>query len=285
MESFSERFAKRPARAFQLDSMDDELRNGLWNAVHLIYFAPRLEVVYGGNHVPDALLKRFMTVLWNDVMKRRVDEMGFYWDSIGGPFRIFFNTETWDTVYGIVEFIPNHFPDADGRASNMKFLEECNRVLKRELSAYRFVGRRLAKLTDENEIQAIEEARNLKGPMKIVENHLASALQFLSDRKQPNYRNSIKESISAVESYCSLLAGKERADLNGALQVLEAKGKLHPALKKAFNSLYGYTSDADGIRHALLEESTLTFDDAKFMLVSCSAFINYVKALAPALDK
>ena len=37
-----------------------------------------------------------------------------------------------------------------------------------------------------------------------------------------------------------------------------------------------YTSDADGIRHSMLEESSLSFSDAKFMLVACSGFINYV---------
>jgi len=36
------------------------------------------------------------------------------------------------------------------------------------------------------------------------------------------------------------------------------------------------TSDADGIRHALLDESKLGYDEAKFMLVSCSAFVNYL---------
>jgi len=49
-------------------------------------------------------------------------------------------------------------------------------------------------------------------------------------------------------------------------------------LKKGFSNLYGYTSSAEGIRHALLEEAKLNFEDAKFMLVSCSAFVNYLIA-------
>ncbi len=60
------------------------------------------------------------------------------------------------------------------------------------------------------------------------------------------------------------------------MRFIEKKVELHPALKKAFDSLYGYTSDADGIRHALLDEPNLDSEDAKFMLVSCSAFINYL---------
>ena len=64
------------------------------------------------------------------------------------------------------------------------------------------------------------------------------------------------------------------------LRLIEKKGILHQALKKAFSALYGYTSDADGIRHALLDESTLTKADARFMLISCSAFVNYLKELS-----
>ena len=53
--------------------------------------------------------------------------------------------------------------------------------------------------------------------------------------------------------------------------------KLHSAFRGALEKMYGYTSDARGIRHALREEPTLDSDDARFMLVSCSAFVNYLK--------
>ena len=38
---------------------------------------------------------------------------------------------------------------------------------------------------------------------------------------------------------------------------------------------YGYTSDQGGIRHALLEESNIDEAEAKFMMVACSAFVNF----------
>lgn len=113
----------------------------------------------------------------------------------------------------------------------------------------------------------------------MVRQHLDAALKHLTDRQSPDYRNSIKESISAVEALCALVTGQDKADLSAALKTLEREVQLHGALKSAFNSLYGYTSDSNGIRHALLDEAQLTFDDAKFMLVACSAFVNYIKAL------
>ena len=41
------------------------------------------------------------------------------------------------------------------------------------------------------------------------------------------------------------------------------------------NKLYGYTSDEGGIRHSLLEQSSIDEAEAKFMIVACSAFVNF----------
>ncbi len=52
---------------------------------------------------------------------------------------------------------------------------------------------------------------------------------------------------------------------------------IHSALESAFNMLYGYTSDANGIRHAGdIGGKESSFEEAKFMLISCCAFVNYL---------
>jgi hypothetical protein len=51
------------------------------------------------------------------------------------------------------------------------------------------------------------------------------------------------------------------------LRVIE-KGRLHRALRQGFSALDGYTSDADGIRHAMLQEPNLSAADAEFFLLS-----------------
>jgi len=156
-------------------------------------------------------------------------------------------------------------------------MEYCNSILEREISGYRFVGEKIVPITAEEEIAEIEEALRTTESLTPVAIHLKTALAFMSDRKSPNYRNSIKESISAVEVICRLIAGSDKATLGQALKVIKSKIGLHPSLEKAFSAIYGYTSNAEGIRHALLDESHLYFEDAKFMLVACAAFINYIK--------
>ena len=72
------------------------------------------------------------------------------------------------------------------------------------------------------------------------------------------------------------MTGKS-ATLGNALKKLKANGIIiHGALDAAFNQLYGYACDADGIRHGGIDFSNAPAEDAKYMLISCSAFVNYL---------
>ena len=153
--------------------------------------------------------------------------------------------------------------------------------MEKELSAYRFIGDSIGEITNEAEISAIEAVLADSSPFAGINGHLQNALEKFTDRKNPDYRNSIKESISAVESMARLITGDSKATLGKAIKRLKDKGLvLHPALEDAWSKLYGYTSDAGGIRHAMLEESTIRSSDAKYMLVSCSAFVSYLLELS-----
>ena len=52
-------------------------------------------------------------------------------------------------------------------------------------------------------------------------------------------------------------------------------------MAEAFRRLYGYASNEKGIRHALLEETAnVAEEDARFMIVACSAFVNLLSVKA-----
>ena len=154
---------------------------------------------------------------------------------------------------------------------------EINNVLEAKLSVWRYASGRFVEITNEAELSAVDEAIQ-QSDFAGASQHLARALELLTDRKKPDPRNSIKESISAVESAAKEITGKPKATLEDAIKVLEGHGDLHPCLKAGFSELYAYTSDQGGIRHAMLAESNLTQADALFFLVTCSAFINYLKS-------
>jgi hypothetical protein len=243
--------------------MNEDLRNSLWNALVLFYF---------GNV---NIKRNLLALLWVFYFKKPIDLYKSRFTLVFEETKKYFFSCEWYEVYDLIEFIANNYPD---NQVNLNFMQFCNSILERESSAYRFVSGIIAPITSEIEIAQIEESLEKTKSLKGVHAHLKRALELLSDRKNPDYRNSIKESISAVESICKLITGEDKATLGKALGKIEKEGKIkiHPALKKAFENLYGYTSDAEGIRHGLLDEPNLDFEDAKFMLVSCSAFVNFL---------
>ena len=160
------------------------------------------------------------------------------------------------------------------------FTDECNRVLEREVSAWRIIGGKVTRITSESEMKTIEAA--LHSQIRGVGQHVTNAIDLLYDRENPDYKNSMKESISAVELICAKITKQNAPVLSKALNKMEKDGivYLHPALKSALDRMYGYTSSGSGIRHANINDDDVTFELAQFFLIACSAFTNYLIALA-----
>lgn len=186
----------------------------------------------------------------------------------------------WFQKLDLIEFSVKYigYRDKYPRTNAAKrFVDLLNSEFERFNYAYRIVGEEIVEITSEQEIQAIETAIN-KSPRN-VQLHLNSALEKYAQRPIGDYRNSIKESISAVECYCREIT--EENTLGKALNKLKGKGVVIPNLLiSAFEKLYAYTNQGEtGIRHALMDDDenyTPTAEEAFFMLVSCSAFINYL---------
>jgi hypothetical protein len=274
---FSERSGFRPVRdVIQIGSIDEELKNGLWSVLKIHIW----DNVHGthhrhGVHLSDnEEIETFCGRLWFNYYKKPLDTLGDDWGTVHSFLRHYFFECEWFEVYDFIEFTVENYPYRDKDA----FISGCNIILERECSAYRIINGLIAGITDEAEVEAIEQSIN--GSQGPVRTHLQLALQKLSSREKPDYRNSIKESISAIESLAAIAVG-EKGTLGQLTKKLEEKTGLHPALVKALSNLYGYTSDEDGIRHAILESKELSFEDAKFFLVICSAFANLITAKIP----
>lgn len=269
---FSERSGYRPVSLIlQIESMSPELRNSLWNVLVSTFLLEYRNALYATTYSSyyGHSIDQFFSYLWTDYFKWRLDTLPD--QSIHAVDQIrkhFFECE-WYEVYDFLEIVVNYF-------ESPPLVEKINIVLERELAGYRFVGGIFTQITDEKEIALLEQEINDKDyPFGAL--HLKHALSLMSNKEKPDYRNSIKESISAVESIAKEITGNPKATLGEALKLLKHSGQLHPALANSFLSLYGYTSDENGIRHAMLGEPGLTVADAKFFLLSCTSFINYLK--------
>ena len=271
--SFSQRAGLEPAmKIVQKKSIDQELANSLWNAITMTYIDT---VEFKGGAYDAAKYSNRATMLeslWVDLFKKPIDEMPFAFTNIIKLLKKIFFNATWNKKLELVEAVLDCGPPELGQ----KFTEMCNEFLKRENSAYRFVSGKITEITSDIEIEAIESAISSSGRFGGAKKHLETALAHMNSWDAPDYRNSIKESISAVESVAKVLSGKDKVTLGNALKLLEKNEDIHKAQKDAFSALYGWTNDAGGMRHALMDESTLQKSDALYMLVTCSAFVNYL---------
>lgn len=285
---FSDRRGIKPLNTkMQLDELDKRTRIGIANLLREWYDDGKF-----AQYRFD-----FCERLLKDIYFEFVDDQARYIikyqndDFIESYIYLPISANSYDEVLTVVEYVTNYFIQwqklqyqEDGfnydflgyKTDLIDYKDEINELFQREYVGYRFIDGEITPISDNIEVAEIEKSLDIE--FQGCKSHIKKALGFLSDRENPDYKNSIKESISAVESICQIIAQNSKATLGEALKKLEEHGvKIHETMKKSFSSLYGYTSDEGGIRHCEgMFESNVTFEEAKFMLVSCSAFVNYL---------
>ena len=280
---FSERYGyTQSAEVHKRGYLDEECISALCNCYDYLYKWLNLYDVNHYGHRHDESYTNLEETIWCFFMnKRRNDFYGYYSHEIAATTFLQSDKSEWYLKINLIEFTISSLrkmaPQNGMRFATIikDFVKMLNSTFKRLDYAYRVVDDQIVEITDKEEIGAIEEAVRQTSAVKT---HLEEALKHLSNRPSPDYRNSIKESISAVEALCREITGE--STLGDALRVWEKKGIQIPTfLKSGIEKLYNYTNDKrTGIRHAMMEETEApTFEEAKFMLVSCSAFVNYIQ--------
>ena len=105
--------------------------------------------------------------------------------------------------------------------------------------------------------------------------HIRKAANYINEAK---YKDSIRESVHAMEAVVLMIDPNFRT-LGQALKELKGTGFLeHGAIMTAFEKLYGYTNDENGIRHAHIEldSPNVCQDEAMFMFSTCAAGATYL---------
>lgn len=273
---FSQRMGYSPTDdLFVREKITVEIGNAICNC----YDDFRTEV----QHYSPYLYRNMEAYLWRYFLNNKMSDFGDeYHYKVVLKWAILDESYPWYKKLDILESSIDYLYDFSTqyiqyRGLIDKLVESLNFEFERLNFAYRIIDKQIVEVTAEEEIVSIKKA--LEENKDSVREHLTNALKLCSKRPVGDYRNSIKESISAVEVICRKKT--DERDLGKALSKLEKRGVIIPQmLKTAFNNLYAYTNDkVTGIRHALMDdEGTYTpgSDEAIFLIVSCSAFINYL---------
>lgn len=268
--SFSQEAGLEPLpQQLKLGEISGDFRNELWFIVHE---SLRKDVREGYERL-------YITLEWQELTKKifaiflKEDISGYknsfvFWEKILKHYCI---SVEYNKLFDLLIFCARK---SDKFAK--LFEGEVAPLFEAHCLAYRVFGTRIVPVSTK------EEADSLKENLKTIDSsiydgakrHFANATDSLN---RNDYNSCVRESVHAIESMVRIHLNDSEVTLGKALSVLESQVKLHPALKKAFASLYGWSSDEKGIRHSLIgDEDSIDLDLAIFCLGSCASFASYL---------
>lgn len=225
--------------------------------------------------------------IWCDYLHRRKQDYPPYYSSLHLEIltsKLLDSNRQWYEQLNLLEFGLNFMHtyarknrDGNVMALTAKLVERLNVRFEALRYGYRIIDYMITPIVDRIDVSCIEQA--MKESRDNVCVHIENALALYAKRPDPDYRNSIKESISAVECLAREITGE--STLDRAFPKLKTNGvQLNSQFEEGLKRLYYYTNDGKtGIRHALMEDTyTPTAADAQYMLVTCSAFVNLIRS-------
>ena len=278
---FSERYEYQKIKDLQPDEVSDGLKNRIYNLIQKCIECPNdFGIFYRGEYEMRFINRnKFIEMLWDEFFKEDIEVLRDHYVSVmtldGYGYRIdairdkFYGLKEWYRIYDFIEFILNRFNP------NEKFSSSLNKIFEEERTPYRIIGNLVTLLTSETEIKEVKQTLEISDKYQPVKDHLRKALALYSKKPEPDSLNSIKESISGLEALARIVLNNPKSTLGD----LANKLPIHRAFREALKKIYGWTSDEGGIRHAETGEKIISAEEeAKFMLVICSAFVNYIIA-------
>ena len=273
--TFSQRYGYAPLpKPMQLEELSADLRREIWNETrNWIFSISSYDEAEGfyfhGNNA------RFFERVLGKLLQQPEDEIDISYEAVMDLLKNWILKRPFNEVLDLIESIAND------NESWAKFATPIRESFERYVVAYyldmshhpyQFIPR-----TNQAQGDATRKAMETisEGGMKGAETHLRQAADHINAQR---FADSVRDSIHAVESVARQIDPKSKT-LGPALNALEKAGLInHSALKGAFSKLYGYTSDEQGIRHALLKKDSpdVGLDEAMFMFGACASFAAYL---------
>ena len=277
-DRFSDRMGfTEPRVVFQISDIDEETRTDLFNIVYE-------ELMINDENFYNELISRddyessVLRKLWTDYFHNPLLSIRNSSNLYSQYILEYIKHRKGYEILTMIEELSKIISSLD-MSKHRLFNWKCNNIFEKQLVGYRFIDGILAPITSDIEVNTINESLNATAcddKFGNVNKHLKSALELFSNRDKPDYRNSIKESICAIEALMAKLTNAEKCDFDKHLKKLSVTIDINNTLKVAFDKLYGYTNDGNGIRHSMIKDECVSSEEAKYMLIACNAFVTYL---------
>lgn len=258
----------------KLEELDGRERNRIWNTLYVhLNSSRKTDTIFGSSWVTGDW-EKVLKVMHCSFDDRALDDWDSDFDTNRKALRRHIEKDPFYRVFDRLQFIMRtlDWPGDFIRSMKVTF-EECRLAYAIDKGPPPTI---LPVATPQEGAALIESLQTLhQAGLRGCTSHLRNAAQSINQR---DWAGGVRESIHAVESVARKIDPDAARTLTPALKSIEKSGTLHPALKNAFTKLYAYTSDEQGIRHALLDGSSAKagMDEAVFMLGACASFASYL---------
>lgn len=264
----------------KLEELPDTARTRIWNVLYR--YIDRDRKYHPEYSDLDGDWAEVMRDLHADYHGRPLEKWTSYFDRNSDDLQNQIMRERFNRVFDLITCVMRHDRIPNG------FVEDMQREFEKANLAYTIVDGppTIVPATTKEQGEAIVNSLKMlhKAGLNASASHLRGASEYINQR---DWAGSVRESIHAVESVARQVSPEGDQTLRTALASMEKQGALHPSLKEAFIRLYGYTSDEQGIRHALLDQDAadVGMDEAVFMLGACASFASYLSRKRAALNQ
>jgi hypothetical protein len=165
--------------------------------------------------------------------------------------------------------------------------EELQRIFLEEHLAYTFVQDEVRRRGRSHTRQQVAKAEPTLGDPRLnnARAHFAKALQYFDHPSKPDYENSVKEAVCAVEAAARHLFPHTNAKTLGEVvnRIRGAgEGQLPKPIADTLTGLYAYRNAGDGVSHGGADGGKATQAIAEYALVVAASQIILLHEIASA---
>ncbi|PZW68402.1 hypothetical protein F471_01707 [Pseudomonas sp. URMO17WK12:I1] len=212
------------------------------------------------------------------------------------------NEMKWDKAYDFCERLHNTLARATGHYWNDEFhekiskdevrtfiSEEIQRLFEEESLAFEFSQGLVRRRGRRHTVDVTTRAQVVLGDTRLVNSrrHYDKAIAFFRNPINPDFENSVKEAVCAVEAAGKALFPMAKATTLGDLAKWFSSTKdvsVPKALAQTITGIYAYRSGGDGVGHGGSVGGAATAEVTEYVLAVCASQIIYFVDVACQLD-
>ncbi len=209
---------------------------------------------------------------------------------------------SWEKTYDFCERLHSHLTREVGRSWNDEFevttpkaevqafiADELQRLFAEEGLAFEFTDGLVRRRGRKHTVDVTTRAQVVLGDPRLASarKHYEKAMQFFRNPSKPDYENSVKEAVCAVEAAGKALFPAAKAATLGDLAKWFTSTKdvaVPKALAQTITGIYAYRSGGDGVGHGGSAGGAATAEVAEYVLAVCASQIIYLVDVSNAQE-